>query len=759
MRLADTYRLPGGTDAAMERLAAEFADPSMRRVVGSLRRDAEEWAAARQLGAGSCGAIKRCLAELADSIDRSLSPAGIDRAVLASLYDAPCSKSASSYRCSGVFVLLRRLVSGGETSGDISWLAENIERIAAEAAFPERTVRGAICGDTPLEQHLLVNIDSRSRASQTLALVPVSTGEPFILAELAELASSAIFTRLSGSRDQFKALCRHIGPALGDAMPRCLDDFSGSTLARLVEHDLGEGWEAKGFRYAATLLALQILRKQDPPNLSLGEGLSMDYVERTGFAYTWRDGFRAVYWDPMVPPPTWDRWVLYPNGTACRSLESKEHVGTELDFTGFERPAADLMKEFVWSREAAPKTRAYYLAAARRLFGDGGRLLLTEVDGTPVPFLTASNVCRALGKCTLPTHASEVEQLTAALIEHGKRHGGVCVDPAVIQMMEDRQRRPAPKESEAVEERNLRALMAEMEERSPDSQVDLLCYYALCLIAITPLRVSEVFDLKVGELRDERGGSAYSVDRIAKGARGGRRRTLLTKTAKTIIDAAIAVTEGDRAKAPGDVGSYVFLYKGSKGAYRTLDGQSVRKRMGRAAKKLKIEGPVTPKSVRKRYMTLVVEEGVKRSISRLGLRPYTNHMRPETENKYYLRPDIRNYLEATNGIIIGQLPAKGELQLEDPAYGNELLVEGGCGYCRNESCRIEGTTSCLMCRGFVTTPSHIPEFQEAVEVLNRRIAGARDDHDRSRLVNLKRLYLYYLGALMTLAREAGACQQ
>ncbi|MGN0909144.1 MAG: tyrosine-type recombinase/integrase, partial [Succinivibrio sp.] len=616
-------------------------------------------------------------------------------------------------------------------------------------------MRRAVCDDTPLEQHILANIDSRSRGSQTLTLIPVSTGEPFVFAELVELASSAAFTRASGNRDSFKALCRHIGPALGNATPRCLDDFDGSVLARLVEYDLGEGREADGFRYVATLLALQILRKQDPPNLSLADGLSMDYVERPRFASEWRNGFRAVYWDPMVPPPSWDKWILYPNGTAGRSMKSKEHLGKELDFTGFERPVADLMKELVWSKEASLGTRADYLRAARRLFGDGGRLLYKEIDGTPVPFVTASNVHRALGKCSCPGHVRYVEQIAVALIEHGKRCGGVCVDPAVVQMMDDRQSRPAPKEDEAIEEKNLRALMAEMEERSQDSRTDLLCYYALCLIAITPLRISEVFDLKIGELRSERAGSAYSLDRIAKGARGGKRKTLLTKTAKTIIDAVIAVTEHDRAKAPEDVGSYVFLYRGTKGAYRTLDDQNVSKRMKKAARKLEIEGPVTPKSVRKKYMTLVVEEGVKRSISRLGLRPYTNHARPETENKYYLRPDIRNYLEATNGIIIGEFPAKGELQLEDPACGDELLVEGGCGYCRNESCHIEGTTSCLMCKGFVTTPSHIPEFQEAVELLNRKIERARDDHDRFRLVNLKRLYLYYLGALMTLAREAG----
>lgn len=763
MRLADMRKPPGGLDATMERLASEFTDPSMREIMGSLRGDAEEWASWRQLSATSCGAIKRCLAELADSIDRSLSPTGIERASLAGLYDVPHSKAASGFRCTGVFVFLRRLVNSGEISSDISWLAGNLERITAEAAFPERLVREAICGNTPLEQHILTDVDSRSRASQTLALTPVSTGEPFVLAELTELASSATFTKDIGSRTSLRTLCRHIGPALGDAMPRCLDDFDGSTLARLVEYDLGEGREAGCFRYAATLLALQILRKQDPPNLSLADGLSMDYVERSGFALKWRDGFRAVYWDPMVPPPAWDKWILYPNGTAGRSMKSKEHLGKELDFTCFERPVADLMKELVWSKEASLGTRADYLSAARRLFGDGGRLLYKEIDGTSVPFLTASNVHRALGKCSCPSQVRYVEQLAVALIEHGRRRGGVCVDPAVVQMMDDRHVRPASREDEAIEEENLRALMAEMEERSQDSQLDLLCYYALCLIAITPLRISEVFDLKVGELRSERGGSAYSLDRIAKGARGGRRRMLLTKTARTIIDAVIGVTEHDRAKAPGDVGSYVFLYRGTKGAYRTLDNEKVSKRMKKAARKLEIEGPVTPKSVRKKYMTLVVEEGVKRNISRLGLRPYTNHVDPATENKYYLRPDIRNYLEATNGIIIGEFPAKGELQLEDPAYGDELLVEGGCGYCRNESCRIEGTTSCLMCKGFVTTPSHIPEFQEAVEVLNRKIAGARDDHDRFRLVNLKRLHLYYLGALMTLAREAGeeagACQQ
>ena len=148
---------------------------------------------------------------------------------------------------------------------------------------------------------------------------------------------------------------------------------------------------------------------------------------------------------------------------------------------------------------------------------------------------------------------------------------------------------------------------------------------------------------------------------------------------------------------------------------------------------------------------------VRKNISRLALKPLTGHSSFAVTERYYVRDGIREYLQAVHGIEIGRPPIKGEVTKVVPSAVDKSahLVESGAGYCRNDECNIPGTVSCLMCSGFLTEPNCIPEMEEAVASIDKRIAACCDNqHERDHLLSVKRLYLGYL-AVMYEMKEGG----
>ena len=122
------------------------------------------------------------------------------------------------------------------------------------------------------------------------------------------------------------------------------------------------------------------------------------------------------------------------------------------------------------------------------------------------------------------------------------------------------------------------------------------------------------------------------------------------------------------------------------------------------------------------------------------------------ENPELVKENIRNYLEAAYGVEIGNMPVSGSVVAEFPEAKREDIVNDGCGYCRNPECNILGTANCLMCGGFVTTPEHIPQFEEAMNVLTEQIVDNNNPHDKEHLYAVKRLYAAYMERLY-LSRE------
>lgn len=150
-------------------------------------------------------------------------------------------------------------------------------------------------------------------------------------------------------------------------------------------------------------------------------------------------------------------------------------------------------------------------------------------------------------------------------------------------------------------------------------------------------------------------------------------------------------------------------------------------------------------------MTRAVEYALKKGISLLEVSALTRHKNFDTTNNHYVAQKIRDYLEATYMISIGNVDLKGQIIVApEKDCKKEDLVDDSCGYCFKESCGIFNGLDCPMCNGFVVTLDRIHFFESKIAVIDSKIHLAQIPHDKEHLLAIKRLYVAYLERLYIL---------
>ena len=146
---------------------------------------------------------------------------------------------------------------------------------------------------------------------------------------------------------------------------------------------------------------------------------------------------------------------------------------------------------------------------------------------------------------------------------------------------------------------------------------------------------------------------------------------------------------------------------------------------------------------------------IKEKLSDTQLNVLTSHSHSSTTIKHYSKPDIIEMLEATNGIVIGDVTINGKILNEIPnnIASDNNLVSDNCGYCSALKCHINSDLSCLLCKDFVTTINRKPYFEEQIKLIDSLILTKSLQHDKEDLINRKRLFLKYLEAIIKLQIE------
>ena len=225
---------------------------------------------------------------------------------------------------------------------------------------------------------------------------------------------------------------------------------------------------------------------------------------------------------------------------------------------------------------------------------------------------------------------------------------------------------------------------------------------------------------------------------------------------KTVIDDYLSETAVMREKIESkEMKRYLFLREDSfNDIYKAISGTWFNNYLKKACDKLGIEN-ITAQNLRSTYITNAKEYVMKNGLSDTTLLGITAHKSVNTINNHYLQEQIKDALQATNNIIIGNVDIHGNIvgKNSDIIKGKENSVENECGYCQNEFCDLNGPLSCLLCSHFATTVDRIPFFERQIEQLDKQILRAENKHDVEDFVNLKRLFARYLERLLVLKGE------
>ncbi|MBR3312855.1 MAG: site-specific integrase [Atopobiaceae bacterium] len=647
------------------------------------------------------------------------------------------------------------------------WLDRNMDSLVLNGKWSLRgNVLDAIhsSGVPTYELFIQPNKSKRGGASNTVGRIEFDTDSEFVRRiVMAALNKSPYRQNCEGSWGKATAI-KEFTKSMG-FVPTRLDDFTVDTFSRQFEYldGIPQKYEHD---FSLKLLVRIYAHVMDclpdgQSQFTYKTGLTRAMILQHNFPSAWRSGFRAAVHVPTDPVPTNPKWFLYPSEEEMRRTNIR-FIGSMVD-TSYRDPALQrLLSAWLWSE-------CENVNAMRRIPG-AMKALLDELEAGKNCTrykMTGAGITRAVANLRERMNASGVRHWKAAaksLLSYGERIGVIEVDATAHMLLEASERcaRQLFDSTGAANKENLGKLATRLAEKSGESLIDELVYCAFVVISLSPLRLSEVLGIRIGDLSEDKARGIRSVRVSTKTDGNGFTEVQLVGEAYRLLLATVRLTEPVRMSAPPDISKYLFIYASRQhGETRMLSGTEFRCRLSSTCKELGIED-IGARSIRKRYETEIVLQSIRRSLNVLQIRPLTGHASIRTTYEHYVRPDVREYFESVYGVEIGIPRIEGVIS-DDPAIlGNicteENAVEGGAGYCRNESCNIAGVTTCLMCRSFLTTPRCIPEMEEALEIIRRRlIENALNSHEREHLIAVKRLYLGYLAVMesMRLGRSEG----
>ena len=509
-----------------------------------------------------------------------------------------------------------------------------------------------------------------------------------------------------------------------------------------------------------------ISRQGSASTFVLSSGVNVTFLDEAHCIERYADGFRVIAWNINDPVPVLNKWALMPNGLELAAVNDHHDDVAYLDFTQVnDELLRKALKQWFWEdctqsfgtrirycqniirffeyREHLRKCHlATFIEIRHGVDNIENTILAEETSLFLNDLLSDKQDIRKIRKRLIPINLflhylkdNKIYNVEEAAFEYLSTKGGKQVD-----VQEEQE-----EDVSTASHDDLSKLAEALNSSAKSSLFNKLCYTIFCLNLLTPLRISSILALRTDSIVEMSRSGLFAVRIPTKTSRGANSNIQISLIAKRLLEDAITHTKQLREQANSDIQPLVFLYEKNKTKIAQISAQSYRVYIKRICREIGIP-EYTAQNLRKTYMTTLIENAIKSDISLMTLSKLTGHQSIDTTENYYVKESIRNYLEAMQGIEIGAMDIKGTVTALYEG-SNEDLVEEGCGYCQNDECKIAGTASCLMCKGFVTTPEHIPDFEHAIHIISSQMQSSQNRHDREHLYAVKRLYVAYLERL------------
>lgn len=319
---------------------------------------------------------------------------------------------------------------------------------------------------------------------------------------------------------------------------------------------------------------------------------------------------------------------------------------------------------------------------------------------------------------------------------------------------------PSKNTGKAIPDEDLGKISKYFAAKASEDHIFNLAYTILHLCIETEFRVSQICHLEIDCIKPSAKSKEYVVQSYHKSGHGRKDSFVITEMTYRHLMRTIDFTEPYReACVRPEMAKYIFLFKGNNNSMNIMDAQKFRVCLQTCCRDLGL--PIySSRNLRDTHMTKSFEYVLKHGKSDLVMTALSKHKYLDTTKSHYIEQKLNDMLEATYGIIIGDLDdcynPSVHIVEKIPAdiEKNDNIVENGCGNCKSAQCTMRNALPCLICDNFITTIKHEPAFRRAIEAVDKLIQNSGTKHDKDDLTTIKLLLVMYLKAIYQKKQEA-----
>ena len=502
---------------------------------------------------------------------------------------------------------------------------------------------------------------------------------------------------------------------------------------------------------------LMILNK-DNNIITLKDGFDINTIQRADFHSLYSDGFRVVLFNPNDPIPQSDKWILYLNGYEIYTTIYKSKDYKKIDFTIISNDIfRSYAKKWFWETTSSISTKAPKLlriASFCNFLDNLKNKNILPMQNQPKNTITTSEIYAYKTNLNSQFNNSKTQahyiDSVKVLLTFLKENKLINIETGAFYYLSvnysSNNYNPV-----SIPPEHLTLIEKKLKEESYNSYLKTLYYIAFHISLNTEFRISQIFNLEVNCVQPAMKENQYVLISNTKVTNGDKKEQPISIYTKRHIDELISFTTNIRNNCNDPLlNKYLFLYLGDRNIYRVARAKSFYSHIIKCCEALGLPS-YSATNLRKTYITYADELKLKNQWSELDLKSITNHAHKSTIDKHYIDLKIRNILQSTYGVIIGDVNINGKVSKETTIVQTaENTVDEGCGICSNSSCNVNSNLDCPMCPNFIVTVNMIPYYKEKLDKINSLLNKVTIQHEKEHLNSIKRLYLAYLEKLYLL---------
>lgn len=507
---------------------------------------------------------------------------------------------------------------------------------------------------------------------------------------------------------------------------------------------------------------------------SAKDGITIEFLEKSNFLSMLEDGYRVVFANQFDEIPENDKWLLDSSSSTNRSTAISHNTLISLDFTSINnikyRYEAKKWIRTVMSQLKSLKTYLGNISQFLNLLESGeldsleGNVFMLHESEGDYGDITVNQIilyCQFLKTQNYSEHTIESKKFNVKRFIDMLREENYKISNNVYDYLSTKKFKKKKLETNrtVIDQDDLKKIYDALKEKARNDDSYKLMWGFIYLLNSTKLRNSEILSLTRNCLIPGMKLEDRLVKYLRKTSAGYKMvEEPLSKNSVRIIEKMMTLTDTlSKQVYDKELSQCIFLFEDG-GTIKRIENDLFYRRFKRLLKSIGMEeSTYTLYDFRHTYMTTLFESSISKGETWKAILA-TGHLDRKTTLKNYVKPHIKNYLEAMYKVAIGDISVKGEVveNLSDamdniPDNLNEIEVKRKCGYCKGD-CG-ENNIDCLLCVDFVVTIDRLPYFIESLKQIDDLVYNESIQHEKEHLITIKRLYVAYIAKIKSLEEE------